>query len=215
MPASQILMLAGLAAAMAVSLVDPLYPENSWLQHTPTALVLVMLPPLLRRHPLSNRAMACITGVFALHCLGAHYSYSFVPYDDWTRPLTGQTISAAFGFTRNHYDRLVHFAFGLLAILPAREVATRHLGLSRRLAAYIAFGFVIEASLAYEVFEWLLAVFMSPEAAAAYNGQQGDMFDAQKDMALAAFGAATATALAACHVRWRRRIAINGAGGNH
>ena len=203
-------MLAGLAAAMAVSLVDPLYPENSWLQHAPTALVLVMLPPLLRRYPLSNGAMGCITGVFLLHCLGARYSYSFVPYDDWARWLTGQTISEAFGFTRNHYDRLAHFAFGLLAIMPAREVATRHLGLSRRLGAYIPFRFVIEESFAYQVFLWLLVVLMSSASGDAYNGQQGDIFDTQKDIALAAFGAATATGLLACSAHWRRRTAGRG-----
>jgi putative membrane protein len=44
------------------------------------------------------------------------------------------------------------------------------------------------ASLLYELFEWVLALVLSPQSAEAYNGQQGDMFDAQKDMALAMLG---------------------------
>lgn len=197
LPVSQILMLAGLAVAMTVSLVDPLHPEHIWLQHAPTVAVLVGLPLLLRRYPLSNSSMACITGFFLLHCLGAHYAYSFVPYDDWARALAGHGPGDVFDLSRNHYDRLVHLAFGALAIVPAREAAVRHLGLSPRLAACAGVAFVLAASLCYEVFEWLLAAMMSPDAADAYNGQQGDMFDAQKDMALAALGAATLSAVLA------------------
>ena len=62
-------------------------------------------------------------------------------------------------------------------------------GVNRRLAYRLAILFVLASSAAYEIFEWTLAIMMSPEAAAAYNGQQGDIFDAQKDIWMATAGA--------------------------
>ena len=49
----------------------------------------------------------------------------------------------------------------------------------------------------YEIFEWSLTLTLAPEAAGAYNGEQGDMFDTQKDMALAGLGAVLGAGLAA------------------
>ena len=85
--------------------------------------------------------------------------------------------------------RFVHFAFGLLAVPVASEVFRRHAGVSRRLALILSVGFVIAVGALYEIFEWLLALFLAGSAADEYNGQQGDQWDAQKDMALAALGA--------------------------
>ena len=125
----------------------------------------------------------------ALHTLGGRYAYSNVPYDDWARALTGTTLSDAFGWTRNHYDRLVHFAFGALSVVPVAEIARRWGGLSRRGAAFTVLGWVLATSCLYEIFEWLLTIVAAGETADRYNGQQGDIWDAQKDMALAALGA--------------------------
>src|SRR3546814_5752053 len=88
------------------------YPEVALLQHIPTMLLIVAAPWLLRRWPLSTASVACIALFMALHTLGGRYAYSNVPYDDWARALAGTSLSDAFGWTRNHYDRLVHFAFG-------------------------------------------------------------------------------------------------------
>ena len=117
-----------------------------------------------------------------------------MPYDAVARALTGHTISEAFGLARNHYDRLVHLAYGLLAVLPVSEAlraASRAPTEAPR--SYIAVESVLAVSLLYEVFEWLLTLTMKGAVADAYNGQQGDMWDAQKDMALAATGAILAT----------------------
>ncbi|MDO9361846.1 MAG: DUF2238 domain-containing protein, partial [Sphingopyxis sp.] len=132
---------------------------------------------------------ACIVAFMALHTLGGRYAYSNVPYDDWARALTGTTMSDAFGWTRNHYDRLVHFAFGALSVVPVAEIALRWGGLSRRGAAFTVLGWVLAISCLYEIFEWLLTIVAAGETADRYNGQQGDMWDAQKDMALATLGA--------------------------
>jgi putative membrane protein len=192
-PVLQYAMIAFLALVTVVTSWHALYPRNTLLQHAPTVLLIFVSMPMLRRWPLSNAAVACVFGFFLLHAIGARYSYSFVPYDDWARAMTGHGINEALGFARNHYDRLVHFCFGALAIRPVREIAARHCGLGPRAARYIAPQFVMAFSACYEIFEWLLAVTMSPADAEAYNGQQGDPFDAQKDMAFAFIGALATT----------------------
>lgn len=169
--------------------IDQPYPEIALLQHIPTMLLLIASPLLFRRWPLSTASVACIVAFMALHTLGGRYAYSNVPYDDWARALTGTSLSDAFGWTRNHYDRLVHFAFGALSVIPVAEVARRWGGLGPRGAALTVLGWVLAISCLYEIFEWLLTIVAAGETADRYNGQQGDIWDAQKDMALAAFGA--------------------------
>jgi putative membrane protein len=83
---------------------------------------------------------------------------------------------------------LVHLCFGALAVPPVSEVAQRYGGLGRWWALVFAVSLVACLSSLYEIAEWIVAVVLSPEGAEAYNGQQGDLRDAQKDMALAAAG---------------------------
>ena len=108
---------------------------------------------------------------------------------DWTATLFGVRLSEVFGFERNHYDRLVHFGYGLLFAFPIREFCIDYLRISRRLASYIAIEFTMATSMIYELIEWGIAMGLAPEAAERYNGQQGDIWDAHKDMALASLGA--------------------------
>ena len=187
--ATQRRLLGLLLVLLLAAQIDQPYPEIALLQHIPTMLLIVTGPLLLRRWPLSTASVACIVAFMALHTLGGRYAYSNVPYDDWARAVTGTTLSDAFGWTRNHYDRLVHFAFGALSVVPVAEVARRWGGLSRRGAAFTVLGWVLAISCLYEVFEWLLTIVAAGETADRYNGQQGDIWDAQKDMALAALGA--------------------------
>lgn len=188
-PDAQRWMLGLLLAALLLAQVDQPYPEVALLQHIPTMLFLVASPWLLRRWPLSTPALGCIVAFLMLHTLGGRYAYSNVPYDDWARALTGSSLSETFGWTRNHYDRLVHFAFGALSVVPVAEIARRWGGLGRRGAVLAVLGWVLAISCLYEIFEWLLTIVAAGETADRYNGQQGDIWDAQKDMAFAALGA--------------------------
>jgi putative membrane protein len=199
-------MIAALAALLLLAQVKQPFPEVAPLHHIPTLLLLLASPFLLRHWPLSNLSVGFIALFFALHTIGGRYTYSNVPYDDLARALTGRTISEAFGFTRNHYDRLVHLSYGLLAVAPVSEALRRHGGLGARIALYIAVESVLAVSMLYELFEWQLAVTMQGPLADAYNGQQGDIWDSQKDMALAAFGAL----IAALTLRLRRGRADEG-----
>jgi putative membrane protein len=182
-------LLGALLILLLLAQIEQPYPEIALLQHIPTMLLLVAAPALLRRWPLSTPALACIVAFFALHTLGGRYAYSNVPYDAWARALTGTSLSDAFGWNRNHYDRLVHFAFGALSVIPVAEIARRWGGLGTRGAALTVLGWVLAISSLYEIFEWLLTIVAAGETADRYNGQQGDVWDAQKDMALAALGA--------------------------
>jgi putative membrane protein len=190
-------------AVLAANLWQP-YPEIAPLQHIPTVALLLASPWLLRRWPLSAGSAAAIVGFFLLHTLAGRYAYSNLPYDAWGRALTGQSIDAAFGWSRNNFDRLVHLSFGIFAVPPVVEIARRYAGAGPRLGLWTGFLFVSGVSAVYEVFEWLLSVLLSPGMADEYNGQQGDMWDAQKDMAIAIFGAC-------CSIGWvaRRGRAAN------
>ncbi|WP_332817944.1 DUF2238 domain-containing protein [Sphingopyxis sp.] len=189
MPSAQRRLLGLLLALLLVAQIDQPYPEVALLQHIPTMLLLIASPALLRRWPLSTPALACIVAFLALHTLGGRYAYSNVPYDDWARALTGTSPSDLFGWNRNHYDRLAHFAFGALSVVPVTEIVRRWGGLGARGAALAVLGWVLALSALYEIFEWLLTILAAGETADRYNGQQGDIWDAQKDMALAVLGA--------------------------
>ncbi|MGD9644720.1 MAG: DUF2238 domain-containing protein [Pirellulales bacterium] len=174
---------------LVASLWRPLYPQEQFLQHVLTVAALVALAIAARRRWFSTPAFVCMVLFLWLHIIAARYIYSYVPYDDWLQAALGFSPTQVFGWQRNHFDRLVHVFFGALAVLPACEVAQRFGGLGRWWAIAFAVVFVLAVGSIYEIAEWIVAVVLSPESAEAYNGQQGDMWDAQKDMALAAVGA--------------------------
>lgn len=185
-------MLTLLAVAVAAANIDQPYPELAPLQHAPTVALILAAPWLLRRWPLSTGSVTALWLFLLLHTLGGRYVYSYVPYDVWAATLTGDSISGLFGWSRNHYDRLMHFLFGALWTLPMREVLVRWHGIGPRLALLTAFALVALGSTLYEIFEWGLTLVAAGDTADYYNGQQGDMWDAQKDMALALAGSGAA-----------------------
>jgi putative membrane protein len=136
----------------------------------------------------SNFTYTCLFVFFCLHAVGAHYTYALVPYDDWFRSLTGGTLNDLLGFERNHFDRLVHFLYGLL-LAPAAVEIFAHYGRYARSWAYL-FPFLFMASHAaiYEVIEWGAAIVFGGDLGQAYLGTQGDVWDGQKDMAFAMAG---------------------------
>ena len=191
-PVAQRRMIITLAVAVCLAKIAQPYPDLAPLQHGPTVALLCAAPWLLRRWPLPTAAIACIFAFLLLHTLGARWIYSYVPYDDWALALAGHDISSLLGMTRNGYDRLVHFAFGALLTLPMVEIARKFGGLRSGWSLVFAFAFIALGSALYEIFEWLLTLIAAGETADYYNGQQGDVWDAQKDMAAAQVGSALA-----------------------
>jgi putative membrane protein len=196
LPKVQGWMVAAVALGIPLSAWGALYPTNTWLQIGPVALALPIAWRTLVHAPISNASAACMTAFVLLHLLAARWSYSFVPYDAWFPALATE---------RNHFDRLVHFAFGGLAMAPLVEAGVRYWHLSPRMALVFALTFVLAVGGLYEIFEWSLTLALAPEDAGAYNGEQGDMFDAQKDMALAGLGAVLVLPLVRDACWWKRK----------
>jgi putative membrane protein len=170
-------------------------PKYFAMQHVPTVIAVIGLVAIDKRFEVDRLSYTCFIFFLLLHVLGARYLYSYVPYDDWSQWLLGIRITDYFGFERNHYDRLVHFAFGLLMIYPLWQVLESHLPRGRLWPAAAAVCIVLAASAVYEIIEWSMAMTFAPDWAEAYNGQQGDVWDPQRDMALATGGAAIGVGL--------------------
>lgn len=147
-----------------------------------------------RRWPLSDLSYLLIGLFLTLHIVGAHYTYMKTPLGFW--------LQDAFGLARNHYDRIAHFAFGLLITYPLLEALRRWTRLRAPWTVVTAFAIMVAASDMFEILEWLVATAVSPQAAAAYLGMQGDPFDAEKDTAIAHIG--VVIALIATYVVERR-----------
>ena len=150
-----------------------------------------------RRFPLSDVSYALITAFLTLHSIGAHYSYAHVPLGQW--------VQEAFQQTRNHYDRLVHFSFGLMLAYPVREIFLRVANARGFWAYYLPLDCILAFSAMYEIMESWFAQFMSPGLGDAWLGTQGDVWDAQKDMTAALIGASICMLIAAMVPRWFRR----------
>ena len=177
------------ALLWVVLAIAPWYRQDWLLENL---LVFIAVPLLARYGPslrLSDASYLCLFVFFSLHIVGAHYTYAEVPYRDWYAALGGRSYVADFGAGRNHYDRLVHFLYGLLMALPSMELLdarARPQGLWRWLLPVL---FLMSHGALYESIEWIAAEIFGGELGAAYLGTQGDIWDAQKDTALAAIGA--------------------------
>jgi putative membrane protein len=188
------LLLAVFCAIWVVLAIAPHFRQDWLLENL---LVLIAVPLfVLTRHKLrfSNFAYTCLFAFFALHELGAHYTYSLVPYDAWFQDLTGRSLDAMLGFERNQYDRLIHFLYGLLIAPAAVELFAHYGRYPRAWAALFPLLFVASHSVIYELVEWGAAAAFGGDLGQAYLGTQGDIWDAQKDMALAFLGAIVAVA---------------------
>lgn len=180
-----------LAAVIVVFIalgVAPAFRQDWALENVVALALTATLVFTVRRLRFSNVAYTCIFVFLVLHEIGAHYTYGLVPYDDWWRQLSGVSLNEQFGWQRNHYDRLLHFVYGLLMLPAALELFHAQApgrGLWRWLPALT---FLSSHAVVYELIEWAAAVIFGGELGAAYLGTQGDVWDAQKDMALALAG---------------------------
>ena len=175
--------------------IAPSYREDWLLENL---LVFAAVPALVWGHArlrFSNGAYAALFVFFCLHEVGAHYTYSEVPYRDW--------IPALAGMERNHYDRLVHFCYGLLVTPALLEVFAAYAPARAAWRWLLPATSMFGQSLIYELLEWAAALLFGGDLGVAYLGTQGDPWDAQKDMALAALGTLVSLGFRALRQRWR------------
>jgi len=113
--------------------------------------------------------------------VGGKYTYAEVPLGFWFRDL--------FHLQRNHFDRLGHFFQGIIPALLTREMLIRCTPLRPGKALFwICSSVALAVSACYELIEWQAAIWTAPEQGEAFLGSQGDVWDTQKDMAMALLG---------------------------
>lgn len=133
----------------------------------------------------SNVTYALIAVFLALHAVGAHYTYAKVPAGFWMQDWLH--------LNRNHFDRVIHFGFGILFVYPLQELLRRAAGVRATWVAWLALATVTASSSFFEILEAIIAQIVHPDLGAAYLGTQGDIWDAQKDMVAAILGGILAT----------------------
>ncbi len=180
--------------------IEPIYRDDWFLENCLVFVAIIGLFISLRWFRFSNASYGLITLFLILHVIGSHYTYAEVPF--------GYTLQELLGESRNMYDRMVHFSYGLLLAYPTWEVF-RHVSQTRGLwTYYIPVEMTLAASALYEIMEWYAAATVNPAAGIAFLGAQGDIWDAQKDMWLATVGAVIAMFVLAVVRRWRRRVIV-------
>ena len=175
------------AIATIITCINPIYPHEQLVQHIGTVLLFIPLITDVFKKAMPMSAFVGLVCFTILHVIGARYIYSYVPYKEFAVSV-GIVDSGFFQDPRNHYDRLVHFSFGVLLFPYLVFVCKKCFKQQRFITVFMAWLMIQTGSMIYELFEWLLTIVMSSDAADSYNGQQGDMWDAQKDMALAMLG---------------------------
>ena len=181
-------------SVIAWSAVAPFDRLTWWLEVAPALMGLVALAVTWRRFRLTDLALTLIALHMILLAVGGHYTYARVPLGEWMREV--------FGFARNHYDRIGHFAQGFVPAIVGREILLRNRVVkSRGWLAFLVVCICMAISAVYELVEWTAAL-TSAEASSAFLGTQGDPWDTQEDMAMAGVGALCAVFLFS---RWHDR----------
>lgn len=183
--------------------IHPADRKDWMLENALTLIFVVFLVITYRRLPFSNISYTLIFVFMCLHTIGAHYTYSNVPYNEWTRHLFGRSLNDVLHLgDRNYFDRLVHFCFGFLLAYPIRELFMRVAGARGFWGYYLPLDLTMSFSMLYELIEWAAAVYFGGELGVAYVGAQGDIWDAQKDMAMATLGAVISMSIVA-FINWK------------
>lgn len=186
-------------AVLAWSAWNPHDYPTWWLEVSPALVALVLLAATRRSFPLTPLAYWLILGHAVILMIGGHYTYAEVPLGDWLRDLVGGS--------RNNYDKLGHLAQGFVPALVVREVLVRLRVVSRRgWLGFVVVCICLAISAFYELLEWWVAL-LSEEAAEAFLGTQGYVWDTQSDMFFAMLGAiAGVVLLSRVHDRQLRHV---------
>ena len=168
------------------SFIQPHDMQVWWTEMTSVFLLVGILIFSYRRIAFSNTAYCLLSIWCAMQIIGAHYTFELVPFD---------TISQLFGFERNHFDRIAHFAVGLGGIVVAELLWMRRWVSTVRIAALFSIITMLAIAGLWEIVEWVYAEMDGGDAGQAFLGSQGDIWDAQKDMLMDALGATLAAGI--------------------
>ncbi|MBM3117529.1 DUF2238 domain-containing protein [Jeongeupia naejangsanensis] len=177
-----------MAVVFFASWIRPIWPAEQALHSSLTVVAFVLLWRYCKNHRISDANFLLIIVFLAAHSIAARWLYSNTPYDKWLQSALGFSLNQSLGWTRNNFDRLVHFLYGFCFTPAIVAHVTSRFAVGKKPGFAIAISAIMLTSLWYEWFEWLIAVSLSASDAEAYNGQQGDMWDAHKDMLVATIG---------------------------
>jgi putative membrane protein len=191
----KLILLAATLAALAVSAIRP-HDYPTWLMEV--APILIGIPILIASHahfPLTKLVYRLLFVHALILMVGGHYTYAEVPLGFW--------MKETFGFARNHYDRIGHFAQGFVPAILTREILLRRSPLQTgKWLSFLVVCVCMTISVLYEFIEWWSAV-IGGEAADAFLGTQGDVWDTQWDMFMCLIGASVSvTFLSRMHDRF-------------
>lgn len=182
MPKSHKLVYSLYIVVWVIMAINPKYPQDWLLENV---LIFIFFPFVLwmdKKHNYTLLSIIFLLIFTSLHSLGSHYTYAEMEHFN--------VITQFFGFERNHFDRLVHFLFGLLTFRILFEMIAEGTN-TVKTALLFTFTMTVSISTVYEMLEWLAAVILHPDLGMAFLGTQGDVWDAHKDTALAMIGALT------------------------
>jgi len=188
MQKKNIIFLVGISFVFLWSGYDPVYPEDWMIENILTVLFLIFYGfcPTLKN--LSIPSQIFLFFFLTLHIIGSKYAYSNMPLFEY--------FQGIFDLERNHYDRVVHFSFGFLLSIPIYEfLIMKEKTTPSYFQKLFAINLIVSLSALFELIEWQAAEILAPELGGAYLGMQGDIWDAQKDMALAMLGSVLSIAL--------------------
>lgn len=193
---------------IAILIVSGLHPYDRatwWMEVMPVMIALPILAWSYRRFPLTNLLYFLIFLHAVILIGGGTYTYARVPFGFWLQDIL---LSA-----RNPYDKIGHFAQGLIPALIAKEILWRGgyvavpagQNVGGKMLAFISICIAMAISAWYELIEWWAALIMG-QGADEFLGTQGDQWDTQSDMFMAFIGATVATVLLS---RWHNRQIAN------
>jgi putative membrane protein len=184
-------------AALIWSGINPPIGQSDWLlENSPLFVSVIALVIFARYLRLSDFSYTLIVIYLMFPLISSHYGVSGVP--------GGENIGHLFGSTRNMYDRLTHFLFGFLLFYPIQELLIHFNKKEGGWDYYIPFETIVAFSAIYEIFEWLASITVNPVLATSFLGSQGDVFDTQKDMWMAALGALCAMFITFLYRKYRK-----------
>ena len=172
---------------------------RDWIMENLLVVICLSLIALTKKwHQLSNISYLCIFFFVLLHLYGAFYAY--------TQNALGSWLQNRFQLWRNPYDRIVHFSFGFFMAYPFRELLIKKFRVSQRASWLLPVEIAFSFGTIFELIEWGVSEVTTNETGETYVATQGDVWDAHKDILLAAIGASTAMILT--YVLTRKRKAL-------
>lgn len=179
MPKSHKIIYALYIVVWVIMAINPKYRADWLLENV---LIFIFFPFIMwmdTKHHFTLFTMIFLLVFASLHSLGSHYTYAEMEHFN--------AITQFFGFERNHYDRVVHFLFGLLLFRVLFEMAIPVFN-SAKATLFFTLTLILSISTLYELMEWLAVILFNPDLGMAFLGIQGDIWDAHKDTALAFLG---------------------------